>query len=206
MVSFGTAVAALVRLAMPMVALLMASCTLRPADTALFRGNYAFERGEYQDATVQYLAAMYGEGGSQLWVKYNLGNVYFSLGEVESAMAMWEAAAQAADPDLLFAVNYNRGVAFYRMGDFHRAFSLFRDALLLRPDDRDTKVNLELAQRKLQAEELLAATVAAPAAFAPAPAASAEAGRLYDFVTQKEAAHRRQPAPAGSAPARGGEW
>jgi tetratricopeptide (TPR) repeat protein len=198
--------AALVRIALSLLVLFLSSCTLRPAETALFRGNYAFERGEYQDATVQYLAALDSDGEAQLWVKYNLGNVYFSVGEVESAMTMWESAARTDDSDLLFAVNYNRGVACYRQGDFKRSFSLFRDALLLRPDDRDTKVNLELAQRKLQAEELLTTVGTVPGGARPAPAVSAEAGRLYDFVIQKEASRSRQSAPSSSAPARGGEW
>jgi tetratricopeptide (TPR) repeat protein len=47
-------------------------------------------------------------------------------------------------------LNYNLGNAYYRLGDYKRAILNYERALLLNPDDENTKANLELSQRFIQ--------------------------------------------------------
>lgn len=187
-------------------ALSFPACTLKPAETSLFLGNYAFDRGEYQEATVRYLSALDTDADSRDWVNYNIGNVYYSLGEVEAAEVMWLAASRTRDPRLLFAINFNRGVASYHQGDYQAAFALFREALLLDHGSREAKLNLEMAQRKLQAEELLPVQSSAVVPSVVPQAEGFDSDRLFDYVKDKEALSWQKASPASERTTQGGAW
>ena len=181
--------------------LMLTGCLLNRVDTDLVQGNYAYARGDYQQAMVHYLAALQNDTVNRAWIQYDLGNVYFSLGEVEAAARMWDQAARAEDQDLLFAVHFNQGIAFYRQGNYPAAFEVFRQVLQIRPASHEAKINLELAQRKLQAADRL--PVVAPAGTPPLVAADINEGsRLLEFVVNKEALHWQAGKPA--VPSAGG--
>ncbi len=187
---------------------MMASCTLSTADLALVQGNYHYARGDYQAAMVQYFKAMAAGGENQFLVQYNLGNVYYSLGEFEAAGRMWDLAARTTDSELLFAVHFNQGIAFYSQGRFQEAMDNYRLVLGLKPDSMDAKLNLEHAQQKIRSAERLINPIPS---VKPGPASSAsgnnpfDANRLLEFVTNKENQHWKAPSnPVGNSG--GADW
>ena len=112
-------------------------------------GNYAFSRGEYKEANFAYIQGVENSEYSDRLL-YNLGNVYHSLGESQAALEEWQdSVAESRDSQLLFRIAFNRGVLHYEMGNYQSAYSDFRKALRLNPDDVEAKANLEFCLRKL---------------------------------------------------------
>jgi Ca-activated chloride channel family protein len=130
-------------------ALIFSSCSRIDDYLKVIEGNYAYSRGDYMDANFDYLLA---ESSSDYdhRIAYNLGNVYHSLGESEAAQEEWNYAAEAEeDPMLLYRIAFNRGVLSYETGEYQSAYSYFRQALRIDPEDIEAKVNLEFCLRKL---------------------------------------------------------
>mgnify|MGYP001809952553 CR=1 FL=1 len=185
----------------------LGACVLDEGELSMVWGNYAYSRGEYQDATIKYLQAYEKDQASRPWALYNLGNVYYSLGELESALARWEEAAKAnPDRDLSFAIQFNRGIAAYNQGRYADSFSLFREALLIRPASLETKINLELSQRKLQVSDRPAESASIPNTPAGVPgSAMLDRTRLLDFVENQESQRWKAGQADGVLP-RGNDW
>ena len=68
--------------------------------------------------------------------------------ENESAKIRLSQIGLNAPNQLLFARFYNQGLIAYEQGDFLEAFSCFQKALLIEPENRDAKINLELSLRQ----------------------------------------------------------
>lgn len=186
------------------VAAVLSSCDGSSAHLAVLRGNHAFEQGDYQEATVLYLRhrehATYGG-----WIAYNLGNVYHSLGEFSAAVDMWDAAAGVEDPELGFAVAFNRGVLAYERGQYQRAYELFREALRINAASIAAKRNLELTLRKLEAGENLDDRDGGEEEGGAQQELSSDAVRILEYVRRKEEAQWVSPDqtdPGSSGP----EW
>jgi Ca-activated chloride channel family protein len=116
-------------------------------------GNYRYNQGEYTQATISYMRALEtGQDGSV--VEYNLGNVYHALGETDSAIKTFvEAASEGTWEELIFRSHYNLGGIYFELGSFDEAVHHYIQALLAQPNEREAKINLELALKKLDADE-----------------------------------------------------
>ena len=97
-----------------------------------------------------------GEGGDTAW--FNLGTAALAAGDTSIARRALERAAGSLDPGIRFGAVYNLGLLSIRLAlrDSVRAVQYleaarqrYREALLLQPDDRDAKWNLELVLRLL---------------------------------------------------------
>lgn len=129
--------------------LLLSSCDKPGVRLAVLRGNYSYGRGEFQEASNLYLQAL-DDGFGEYRIRYNLGNVYYELGEEEAASSQWSSSlASVKDSDLLFRINFNRGVLFYEQADYQKAFQAFRQALRIDSSSLDAKINLEYVLNKL---------------------------------------------------------
>ncbi|MFW5715152.1 MAG: tetratricopeptide repeat protein [bacterium] len=127
----------------------LSSCSQIGGYLKVIEGNYAFSRGEYQQANFLYIQKVDQSEYSDRLL-YNLGNVYHSLGESQAALEEWEkSVSDSQDPELLFRIAFNRGVLHYEMGNYQSAYGDFRRALRLNPDDVEAKANLEFCLRKL---------------------------------------------------------
>jgi len=144
---------------------------------------------------VHYLAHWGGETYDP-WIAYNLGNVYHFLGEFDAASEMWNAADAGEDPDLSFAVAFNKGVMAYELGQYNRAYTLFRDALRIKSTSVAAKRNLELALRKIEAGEGIGNQEGADGDHAETQELSSDAVRILEYVRRKEGA--RWVAPDGT--------
>ncbi len=129
--------------------LIFGSCSRTADYLKVLEGNYSYSRGEYMDANFEYIQTK-RTGRFRGRVAYNLGNVYHSLGESQAALDEWGAAAETeGDPELLYRIAFNRGVLSYELGAYQQAYSYFRQALRIDPEDLEAKANLEFCLRKL---------------------------------------------------------
>lgn len=112
-------------------------------------GNNNYSQGEYGSAIINYIKAR--EEQNSYYMKYNLGNVYFALGEIEPALITLIESAEAQDKNLLYRVNYNLGNIHYELGKYNSAVSYFMKALQANPDSVNAKINLELSIKRLLA-------------------------------------------------------
>ncbi len=116
----------------------------------------AWKRGDIREAANGYLEqARSGRGGDTIW--FNLGTAAMALGDTALARSALERAVNSREPDVRFRALYNLGLLDLRIAGsqaqgrseersdrLRQAQQRFREALLLRPDDRSTKWNLEL--------------------------------------------------------------
>ncbi len=169
--------------ALGLLALLFTSCRGAEPSAAVLSGNLSYGRGLYQKAILHYLDAEdTAEVGKDV-IFYNLANVYFALGEGDAALRAWSQAENATDDtDLLFRIQFNRGVLYYQRGHYDEAYRAFREALLIRPSDFDAKVNLEESLSRVRAT----ASTNSPAESSGGEG-DAENQRLLDYVRRKEA-------------------
>ncbi len=126
---------------------LLFSCGYVNPGLLVFWGNYQMDQGNFKRANVAFLDAM--EWGDNLpLISYNIGNVYYSLGERDSALIKWDQEPPA-DREFLFMLTFNKGVYYYEKGMYQEAALAFKEAVNLEPSDRDSKINLELSLNRV---------------------------------------------------------
>jgi Ca-activated chloride channel family protein len=116
-------------------------------------GDAAWRRGRFAEAAAVYLMqARRGAGGDTAWL--NAGTALLAAGRDEDARNVLGRAARSLDPDIRFRAVYNLGFLALRLAESDSvgradhladARARYREALLLRPDHRGAKWNLELA-------------------------------------------------------------
>ncbi|RKX78618.1 MAG: hypothetical protein DRP87_05775 [Spirochaetes bacterium] len=151
----------------------------------IIRGNYAFLRGDFQKANITYLEAL-KKGSYEKWIAYNLGNVYYSLGEHEAALKQWNRAASTENKELIFNVVYNRGILYYEQGEYEKAFRDFKRSVEIDPSNLKAKINLEYALQKMNARR---ANVKTPSIIQKEDSrgfTGEDAERILDYVERKE--------------------
>jgi len=158
------------------------SCSGVRMGLLVWNGNRYFAEGNYQEAQLAYLEALeLGKHGE--WVHYNLGNVYYALGERKAALEEWEKAIGVDDSRLRFNVLFNKGVLALEEGNFHEAETLFIQALELDSTNFSAKVNLEYASMKLSSLQAQASKLQS----SPQPNKLDDEGeRLLHYIRQKE--------------------
>ena len=171
-------------LGIAIVAVVLTSCGVVEPHLSVLRGNYAFGQGRYQAATVNYLAALERQQFEQ-WITFNLGNVYFALGENESALGMWQSARAAESEQLLFGVHFNTGLLLYETGRYREAYDEFVRALRLNSTSVEAKLNLELALARVQAGDGVAAPRRGESGVQEGESPD-EAQRILQFIRRRE--------------------
>lgn len=112
-------------------------------------GNEAYAAQDYAAALDAYAGA---QAAAPLLAEppYNIASVHYREAAYDEAAASLDGALLHAGEELAPAAHYNRGNALFRAEDYAGAVEAYKQALRLRPDDFDAKVNLELALRRLQ--------------------------------------------------------
>ncbi|WKC57746.1 tetratricopeptide repeat protein [Borrelia sp. P9F1] len=134
----------LVRLLLGIAFVSFFSCTNVRSMSLMAVGNYEYIRGNYQSAISTYYNLV-DDVESSSWGYYNLGVVYYSLGEYESSLRMFSYARREDDVFLNFSINYNEGIIYYNQGLYRKAEIAFKEALRINPASYNAKYNLELA-------------------------------------------------------------
>ncbi len=116
-------------------------------------GDVAWEAGDFRKAALHYIEdTKANRGGDTAWL--NAGTAGLAIGDTALTSAALARAAESLDPEIRYRALYNLGLAQLRQArrdSTHREQLLvearrrYREALLLKPGDRDAKRNLELA-------------------------------------------------------------
>jgi len=162
--------------------LVFSSCNAMEPGMSVLVGNYSYQIGEFQQATINYLKGLESQRYKE-WIYYNMGNVYFSLGEGSAAVDVWSNAESAEDADLRYRLNFNKGVLYYQLGRYNEAYLLFKEALKASPSSIDAKINLELTLGKLAAPAVENNDVSRESSSSINPA---ETERMLEYIKRKE--------------------
>ncbi len=164
----------------------LAGCSHQGAHWKIIKGNYDFINGRYQKATVEYLGLLEDELQNREVVHYNLGNVFYALGETKSADEEWSLALEGTDPKLRFRTLFNHGNLYYEMSQYEQAYSFFRQALILNPESMEAKRNLELSLQKLGSQKAVVEEPSAGRAVERTGSADEDVERILNYIKRKE--------------------
>ncbi len=118
----------------------------------LRKGDGSYKKQDYTTAEENYRKALEKEQTVQ--GSYNLGNTIYQQKRYEEAIKRYEEAAENAKEPAAKALAYhNLGNAHFNMADYEKSVDAFKNALRHAPKDVETKLNLALAQRKLQQQQ-----------------------------------------------------
>ncbi len=127
---------------------------LAAASDPMTQGYAAYQAGEYEQALKCYIDAQLADPENPL-IDYNMGTVYYRLGQFDQAAAHFKKALEQEDALQKGTAYYNLGNSAFRQKAYDDAISSYEKALELMPDDAMTKDNLALAR---QAKEMAAQT------------------------------------------------
>ncbi|MBL7825058.1 MAG: tetratricopeptide repeat protein [Saprospiraceae bacterium] len=120
---------------------------------ALRKGDRKYDREKYQEAEQNYRIAADAEFGNPQAV-YNLGNALYQQGKWEDAAQRFgQAARDFQTPADRSNAWHNLGNAQMKMNKFKAAVQAYENSLRLRPGNNGTKMNLQMAKKKVKEEE-----------------------------------------------------
>ena len=115
-------------------------------------GNRLFAEGKFEEALKRYRdAQLQNPEAPQL--HFNAGDALYKQDTYDGAIQEFGRVLNSGDPTLLAKAYYNIGNAHFRQNRPQEAIGAYKKALELKPDDLDTKINLELAQRLLDEQQ-----------------------------------------------------
>jgi Ca-activated chloride channel family protein len=177
---------------LPLIAALLLLLSCSPGNQAagklmLLRGNFFKAQGMHTEAILAYLEALEYEEIAP-YAEYGLGSVCLALDEQAAALGHFAAAEEKLKDmlredhrELIYRINYNRGVVCFHAGDFAAAADQFRTALETDSGRIEAKRNLELS--------LLSMTSQSPDAASSLSLSPQEEGgsqALFDYIRRKE--------------------
>lgn len=163
--------------------IVFSSCQNGMAVYHITRGNYDFFDNRLQQASYHYLKAWSCEEYRDV-VIFNLGNVYFHLGEPQAAMEVWNQFQPGNRKNLNFRFFYNRSLLKFELGDYQGAFSDLKEALQIQPNNKEAKNNLEVILDRMNSQTQSAALE--EKSKEPKKELSAASQRILEYVKRSE--------------------
>ena len=144
----------MLRLAISLLTLLaFTSVFAYKANPSIRSGNSAYEDEKYTDAEVEYRKGIQADKYSVESV-YNLANSLYKQEKYKEAATEFEKASKLTDDkEKLSSIYHNMGNSLYKAEDYGNSIEAYKNALKNNPKDDDTRFNLALAQKKLQAQQ-----------------------------------------------------
>lgn len=165
---------------------LLSACSNAGTFIKVAGGNFRFGQGEYEKSNIEYLHALEKDFYSEI-IHYNLGNVYYVVGEPSAAQDEWRKASLTENKSLQFNIYFNLGVLQYDVGEYQKAFKNFKQALKIDPFEIDAKKNLELSLQKLLGKSTSGNATVSVEPVEPSRQDENEINRILEFVRRKEA-------------------
>ena len=125
---------------------------LQRKDPDIEAGNQALAAGKAEDALKAYDRAVAARPDDET-AHYDRAAALMQLNKLPEATKELQRAVETRDPALKADAYYNLGLAQHKQEHFKEAIDAYKRALGLRPDDKRTKWNLEVAQRKLREQK-----------------------------------------------------
>jgi len=116
------------------------------------RGNRYYEAGENEMALERYREAQ-GLDSTFAVPHFNAGAALYRMGSYqEGALEFLRSTTSGADSVKAMSY-YNLGNTMFKAGDLQSAVEAYKRSLLINPDDRDAKHNLEIALKMKEQQE-----------------------------------------------------
>ncbi len=128
--------------------LLLLLCWTHPMHAA-HPGVEDFNNQRYSDAKDQFINALQTTP-SDGRIHYNLGNAYFKLNNLDSAIASYEDALSTVPSEHQLNTLYNLGTAHLANQNFSSAIDAYKQVLAIDPQHTHTLQNIEWALRQQQ--------------------------------------------------------
>ena len=117
------------------------------------KGNKAYEKDAYSDAEVNYRKALEKKPGYAKGA-FNLGDVFYQQNHLKEADSLFsEATATAKTSDEKAKAWYNKGNTLVKQKNYQKSIDAYKHSLLLQPDSKAAKYNLEYARKKLKKQK-----------------------------------------------------
>jgi tetratricopeptide (TPR) repeat protein len=144
----------MLRIAISLLTLLFVSSAFAyKANPSIRSGNSDYEDEKYTDAEIEYRKGLQADQYSTESA-YNLGNALYKQEKYKEAVAEYEKASKLTDDkEKLSSIYHNMGNALYKSEDYANSIEAYKNALKYNPKDEETRFNLALAQKKLQAQQ-----------------------------------------------------
>ncbi|MCX5796352.1 MAG: VWA domain-containing protein [Elusimicrobia bacterium] len=135
--------------ALLLLCLLPASAHAAGSESDLRAGNRLYQKREFQEALGRYRAA---QRAGDPRPEFNAGDALYRLEDFDTASQKFKRLAEdpKAAREARAAAYYNLGDVLVRKQDYAGAVAAFRKAVVLAPQDRDSKENLAVALRLLK--------------------------------------------------------
>ncbi len=118
--------------------------------TFLREGNTWYRQQQFAKAEAAYLKALEQQPSSNR-VKYNLASTFVKLGKQEEALkAFADLANNAKETDIRAGAWYNKGVVLSQQKKLEESIDAYKNALRLKPDDKEARENLQKALLELR--------------------------------------------------------
>jgi len=136
-----------------MVLFALAGIFFRSAAQGAAEADALYEEGRFAEAEKIY-AQEDMDHPRDLRYRYNRGCAGYQGGDYQGAMAAFSSVLKRADDrETRFRAAYNLGNAAFKLGDAASAAEYYRQALRILPEQEDTRHNLEVALRQLEAQQ-----------------------------------------------------
>lgn len=121
------------------------------------KGNRLYEKGEYQQAEINYRRAL-GKDSLSVKARYNLANVLYrnqnaAAAEQEVSRLLSDSAGVSITDKEAANIFHNKGNYSISQKKWSEAVESYKNSLRVNPSDMETKSNLAYAQKMLQNEQ-----------------------------------------------------
>ena len=111
------------------------------------RGNDKYIQKKYEDAQVDYLAAL-DKNSDSFKARFNLSDAYYKQKKYENALKeLYFLSNKEKDKMRLAGIYHNMGNCYFRMRKLNEAEDAYKKSLRNNPSDMDTKFNLAFVKR-----------------------------------------------------------
>lgn len=129
-----------------------AYCFAQPSVNMVYNGNKAFKDGDFPTAIHYYQLAI--EKDNNPIAKFNLANALLKEKKIEPALRYFmELSATAKETEIKAKAFYNKGVIEVKQKQLQEGIESFKKSLVLNPNDKDAKENLQKAINELKNQQ-----------------------------------------------------